>query len=40
METKTKYEVKEITWPEKTFVTKRAKISFDKLPAFFTKTYN
>lgn len=39
METITKYEVKEIAWPEKTFITKRAKISLDKLPAFFTETY-
>lgn len=39
METITKYEVKEITWPEKTFVTKRAKLSFDKLPDFFTENY-
>ena len=39
METLTKYEVQEITWTEKTFLTKRAKIGFDKLPDFFTKTY-
>jgi len=39
MEIQTKYEIKEMSWPEKTFVTKRAKISFDKIPAFFSKTY-
>lgn len=39
METITKYEVKEITFPERTFVTKRAKLSFDKLPDFFTENY-
>lgn len=39
METTTKYEVREIAWREKTFITKRAKISFDKLSTFFTETY-
>ena len=39
METITKYEVKEITWTEKTFITKRAKISLDKLSAFFDENY-
>lgn len=39
METTTKYEVKEILWPGKTFITKRAEISFDKLPGFFTESY-
>ena len=39
METLVKYEVRETIWPEKTFVTKRAKIHFDQLSDFFTKVY-
>jgi effector-binding domain-containing protein len=39
METMAKYTVKEITWPEKVFFTKRARIAFDKLPAFFGQSY-
>lgn len=39
METIEKYEVKETTWPEKLFITKRAVVDFDKLPAFFADTY-
>lgn len=39
MKTTINYEVKEITWPERTFVTKRAKVSFDKLTEFFTSSY-
>ncbi len=40
METIIKNEVKEIEWPEKTFVTKRAKLSVDKLPGFFKEAYD
>lgn len=39
METDLKYEVKEIVWPQRHFVIKRATIGFDKLSAFFTETY-
>ena len=39
MKTTIKYEVKEITWTEKTFVARRAKVSFDKLTEFFTASY-
>jgi len=39
METITKLEVKEITWPGKTFISKRTKMSFDKLSTFFGETY-
>lgn len=39
METDLKYEVKEIVWPKRNFVIKRATISFDKLSTFFTETY-
>lgn len=39
METATKYQVRELTWPEKTFLTKRAVKSFDQLPAFFGESY-
>ncbi|MBA4053576.1 MAG: hypothetical protein C0490_02590 [Marivirga sp.] len=39
METATKYDVAEIKWPEKTFVAKRARITFDNLPAFFGESY-
>jgi effector-binding domain-containing protein len=39
METAVKYEVKEITWPGKTFVTKRATLPFNKLSEFFSRSY-
>lgn len=39
METITKNEVKKITWPEKTFIIKRATVAFDKLQAFFADCY-
>ncbi len=39
METIAKYDVKVTTWPEKTFITKRARIAFDKLPTFFGNAY-
>ena len=39
METQTKYEVREITWPEKTMLTWRVNTTFDKLPAFFAEAY-
>jgi effector-binding domain-containing protein len=38
MET-TKYEVREIKWPERNFLAKRATIAFDNLPAFFGESY-
>lgn len=38
-ETKTKPEIKEISWTEKTFLIKRARISFDKLSIFFGEAY-
>ncbi|ELR71114.1 transcription activator [Fulvivirga imtechensis AK7] len=40
METKVKYDVKKISWPEKTFVTKRETVAFDSLSNFFTKNYD
>ena len=39
MGTAVKFEVKEIVWPRKNFVTKRAIVSFDKLSTFFAETY-
>lgn len=39
METTTKPGVKEILWPGKTFIIKRAKLNFNKLPAFFAESY-
>jgi effector-binding domain-containing protein len=39
METTVQHEIKEIKWPGKDFLIRRAKISFDKLPAFFTTSY-
>lgn len=39
METITKFDIKEIQWAGKTFLTKRAKLSFDKLTAFFGASY-
>jgi effector-binding domain-containing protein len=39
METITKYEVKEITWRERMFITKRAFVNFDGLKSFFKDTY-
>ena len=39
METAVKHEVMEIIWPQKTFLTKRAVIGFDKLSTFFTEAY-
>lgn len=39
METITKYAVKEVLWPGKTFVTKRTKTGFDKLGTFFSESY-
>ncbi|MDP4261581.1 MAG: GyrI-like domain-containing protein [Bacteroidota bacterium] len=41
METITvKYRAREMAWPEKQFLTKRARISFDKLTDFFSKNYS
>ena len=40
METLTKNEVKEMTWNEKVFLTKRSNVAFDKLPAFFGEAYS
>lgn len=39
MEVQTKHHVQKIRWPEKTFLTKRSTITFDKLTSFFTKAY-
>lgn len=39
METATQYQIRELAWPEKTFITKRALKSFDQLTAFFGESY-
>jgi effector-binding domain-containing protein len=39
METIVKNEIKEMTWPEKLFITKRDRVSFDKLSSFFGDAY-
>lgn len=39
METIARYEVKELAWPERTFITKRDFVAFDKLKDFFGKNY-
>ncbi len=39
METATKYAVKEINWPQKAFIIKRATLPFDKLSDFFKENY-
>lgn len=39
METTTQYEVKEISWPGKTFIAVKAKIAFDELSRFLTESY-
>lgn len=39
METQTKYEVRELAWPEKTILTKRATTTLDRLPQFFSTAY-
>ena len=39
METKVKYDVKKISWPEKIFITKRETVAFDDLSDFFTRHY-
>lgn len=39
MQALTKYEVKEVIWPEKTFITSRAEIPFNELPDFFSEAY-
>ena len=39
METSVKFDIKEIAWPGKTFVTRRARVGFDNLTAFFSKSY-
>lgn len=39
MEPAIKNEIKEIAWPGKTFITKRATIPFDKLTDFFGENY-
>lgn len=39
METIAKHEVKELNWPERTFITKRDTVSFDQLKDFFGKNY-
>lgn len=40
METQVKYDVRKISWPEKTFITKRETVAFDKLSDFFTRNYD
>lgn len=39
METIEKYEVREISWPERIFIIKRALVPVDKLPDFFAENY-
>ena len=39
MKTLAKYEVKEVMWPPRTFITKRETVPFDRLTAFFTDSY-
>jgi effector-binding domain-containing protein len=39
METTSKQEIKDTTWPERTFVIKRAKLAFGELPSFFGESY-
>lgn len=39
MEALAKYSVKEINWPEKTFIIKRATVDLDKLTDFFGESY-
>lgn len=39
METPATYIIKEITWPERVFATRRATVPFDKLPDFFSTNY-
>jgi effector-binding domain-containing protein len=39
MDTLTKYAVKEITWPEKVFLIKRATVDIDRLNEFFGESY-
>lgn len=39
MKTFTKYELKEINWPGKTFIGKRSIEAFDNLSTFFTEQY-
>jgi effector-binding domain-containing protein len=39
METTTRYQLKEIQWPERTFITKRATVAFDQLSYFFAEQY-
>lgn len=40
METIAQYEVKQISWPEKTFIIKRDQVAFDKLSDFFKTNYD
>lgn len=37
--TSLKYQVKQLAWPEKQFLCRREKVSFDKLPEFFSRSY-
>lgn len=39
METETIYQVQEVQWTERTFMTKRATLGFDRLTPFFTQAY-
>ena len=36
---KTRHEIGEIKWPDKTFIIKRTRLSFDQLPDFFKRSY-
>jgi effector-binding domain-containing protein len=39
MEKTATYLVKEVTWPERAYIIKKAVIAFDKLPGFFKEQY-
>jgi effector-binding domain-containing protein len=39
METTTAYIVKEVTWPDRAYIIKKAVLAFDQLPAFFKEQY-
>lgn len=39
METKNNYQIRRSTWPQKTYISQRATVSFEKLPDFFAQHY-
>ena len=39
METLTKYEVKEVTWPQTTFISKRVNLALSEVPDFLSSAY-